>query len=253
MSNIIVEKYDQAAVVKINRAKVLNALNRETLEELFSIIEGGKKNGIKALILTGEGEKAFIAGADIKEMHALSHLGMLDFCKLGQSVANALSDAPFLTIAAVNGYALGGGLEMALACDFIYASSSARLGLPEVSLGIIPGFGGTQRLASAVGIRQAKEMIMSGLIITAERARELGIVNHVSRPENLLSDSLAAAGKILSHPYSATFQAKNAINAGFNLGMKEALELERNICAVCFATPECNDGMEKFLTSKGNA
>jgi len=252
MSNLIIEKHHNVTVIKINRPKILNALNRSTLEELLHFLTvTAPKDEIKALILTGEGDKAFIAGADIKEMHPMTHIEMLEFCVLGQSVANALWDAQFLTIAAVNGYALGGGLEMALACDFIYASDTAKLGLPEVTLGIIPGFGGTQHLSRAVGTRVAKEMIMSGVAINAERAREIGIVNHICKPSDLLDDCFATAEKIISHSSTATIQAKNAINTGYHLGLKEALELERNMCAVCFATTERVEGMEKFLEKKG--
>ncbi|MEC7839702.1 MAG: enoyl-CoA hydratase-related protein [Chlamydiota bacterium] len=254
MSNLIIEDHQDVTVIKMNRPKVLNALNRATLEELLFFLQvTAPKENVRALILTGEGEKAFIAGADIKEMHAMTHLQMLEFCTLGQSITEALCEAQFLTIAAVNGYALGGGLEMALACDFIYASQSAKLGLPEVTLGIIPGFGGTQRLSRAVGTRLAKEMIMSGLTINAERAYEIGIVNHISRDENLMNDSFAAAAKIISHPNTAVVQAKNAINTGYHLGLKEALELERNMCAVCFATSERSEGMKNFLNKKGSS
>jgi enoyl-CoA hydratase len=247
MSNLTIEKSDGITLLKINRPSALNALNRATLEELLHFLETtAPKESVKALIFTGEGDKAFIAGADIKEMLPMDHLDMLDFCTLGQRVANALEAAPFLTIAAVNGYALGGGLEMALACDFIYANHHAKLGLPEVTLGIIPGFGGTQRLSRAIGTRLAKEMIMSGMTLTAERAREIGIVNHVCAPEDLLKDCFATASKITAHSYTAVVQAKYAINTGYHLGLKEALELEKNMCAVCFATDERAQKMKQF-------
>lgn len=246
MSHLNVVQEGEVVVVKINRPHALNALNRETLEELLAFLEESASKPVRALVLSGEGEKAFIAGADIKEMQTMNHLQMLEFCTLGQKVANALESAPFLTIAAVNGYALGGGLEMALACDFIYASDKAKLGLPEVSLGIIPGFGGTQRLPRAIGTRLAKEMIMSGMILPAERARDIGIVNHVCKAETLLEDSLVTAGKITKNSYTAIIQAKSAINAGYHLGITEALELEKNMCAVCFATEERANKMLEF-------
>ncbi|MCB1111348.1 MAG: enoyl-CoA hydratase/isomerase family protein [Chlamydiia bacterium] len=252
MEHLIIEQNNAIVTVKINRPKVLNALNRALLEELLNYMEScSKNNNVKALILTGEGEKAFIAGADIKEMRGMTHLEMLGFCELGQRVANTLEAAPFLTIAAVNGYALGGGLEMALACDFIYANNKAKLGLPEVTLGIIPGFGGTQRLSRAVGTRLAKEMIMTGNIINAETAEKIGIVNHLCPQENLLEDCYATAGKVASHSLTAVVQAKNAINYGYHLGMREALELERNICAVCFATDERAKEMDDFVNKRG--
>jgi len=251
MSNLNIKTEHGITTIHINRPEALNALNQETLEELLHFLEKtARQENIKALILTGSGDKAFIAGADIKQMHQMDHLGMLEFCALGQRVADSLEAAPFLTIAAVNGYALGGGLEMALACDFIYAANDAKLGLPEVTLGIIPGFGGTQRLSRAVGTRMAKEMIMSGLTLSAERAREIGIVNHVCPGENLLKDCFATAGKIISHSFTAIVQAKNAINMGYHLGLREALEMERNMCAVCFATKERAEGMQDFLDKR---
>ena len=198
MKHLIYETYDSIALVKINRPQVLNALNREVLTELnmlLDLLEVGQQT--KALILTGEGEKAFIAGADIKEMQGMGSVEMRQFSELGQRLTNKLENASFLTIAAVNGYALGGGLEVALACDFIYASQTAKLGLPEVTLGIIPGFGGTQRLSRTIGTRLAKELIMSGTTITAEQALQYGIVNHISAPGSLLDDCTKAAQNII--------------------------------------------------------
>lgn len=249
MDNLLCEKHGaHISILKIHRPQVLNAINRATLEELLHFLQHKvHQEQCKALILTGAGEKSFIAGADIKEMMEMSHTEMLQFCELGQEVTLALEKAPFLTLAAVNGYALGGGLEMALACDFIYAAKNAKLGLPEVALGIIPGFGGTQRLARAVGTRLAKELIMSGRTFSAEEAKVWGIVNHLSEGAHLIQDCCVAASDILRSSFWATSQAKKAINAGYQLSMVEALELERNMCAVCFATEECRSGMNAFL------
>lgn len=249
MDNLIYEKHgSQICILKVHRPEVLNAINRATLEELLHFIQYKvRQEQCHALILTGSGEKSFIAGADIKEMMEMTHTEMLQFCELGQEVTLALEKAPFLTIAAVNGYALGGGLEMALACDFIYASKNAKLGLPEISLGIIPGFGGTQRLSRIVGTRQAKELIMSGRTFTAEEAKAWGIVNHISESDLLIKECCIAASDILRHSIWAISQAKKAIDSGYHLSMNEALELERNMCAVCFATEECHSGMEAFL------
>ena len=243
-----VEMHGDIALLTITRPTALNALNASLLSELLNFLEQAAKEGkCRALILTGSGAKAFIAGADIKQMVEMDHRQMLTFCALGQSVTLALEQAPFLTIAAVNGYALGGGLEMALACDFIYAAQSAKLGLPEVTLGIIPGFGGTQRLARAIGTRQAKEIIMSGKMLSAEEAQALGIVNRVCSEADLLSDCLASAAAIVKYSRTAIAQIKRAVDCGYNMGMAEALELERNMCAVCFASPERKIGMEAFL------
>lgn len=252
MNHLKVERNGSLAILKINRPKVLNALDEATLKEMLeflTVTAVGEK--LRAVILTGEGNKAFIAGADIKEMQAMDHIGMLHFCELGQNVTHALEQAPFLTIAAVNGYALGGGLEMALGCDFIYASKNAKMGLPEVTLGIIPGFGGTQRLSRAVGTRQAKELIMSGKIMTAETAKSIGIVNQVCEEGTLLHDCLAVAQEVMKNGSIAVLQAKQAINMGYCMGMAEALELERNMCAVCFATAERLEGMNAFLAKRG--
>lgn len=251
MKHFILEKKENIAILKINRPKVLNALNKEVLNELLAFLEStGTEKQIDALILTGEGPKAFIAGADIGEMKNMSPLEMLDFCDLGQRVSLLLENASFLTIAAVNGYALGGGLEMALACDFIYASSTAKLGLPEVTLGIIPGFGGTQRLSRAIGTRLAKEYIMSGKTLSAQEAKEIGVVNKVCEPSQLLEDCQNISKDILRNSLIAIKMAKAAVTRGNEIPILEALELEKHMCAVCFGTQERADKMQAFLNKK---
>lgn len=232
-------------ILRVNRPKVLNALNREVLSELKHFLEHAE--GLKTLILTGEGDKAFIAGADIKEMQHLTQKEVLEFCSLGQTVSHLLENAPFATIAAVNGYALGGGLEMALACDFIYASRNAKLGLPEVTLGIIPGFGGTQRLSRAVGTRIAKEMILTGKHISAEEALQIRLINRLCEPDQLMETCIETATRIAKHSRIAVQQGKNAVNYGYPMGMREALEIERNMFAVCFMTKEREQAMQAFL------
>lgn len=251
MSYLKIQEEETFVTLKINRPDVLNALNKELLKELLSCLLDLRNTKLKALILTGEGPRSFIAGADIKAMSAMDHLQMMEFCQLGQQVSLALEKAPFVTIAAVNGYALGGGLEMALACDFIYASQSAKMGLPEITLGIIPGFGGTQRLARAIGTRQAKEMIMTGKMVTAEEAKNLGIVNKVYPPELLMEECQKTIQNLSKYSLTAIRQAKHAINEGISMGINEALEFEKNLCAVCFATQERVDGMQAFLSKKG--
>lgn len=242
MKNILIEASNSIALVTINRPEALNALNQETLEELLAFLEeSSSQQKLKVIILTGSGNKAFIAGADIKAMHAMQEMQMLQFSQLGQRVANALENGPFVTIAAVNGYALGGGLEMALACDFIYASDNAVLGLPEVKLGIIPGFGGTQRLTNAVGMRRAKEMIFRGQRISAQEAREIGLVNQVFPLDELLEQSQKTAIEITKHSFTAILHAKQAI-------MHASMELESSLCALCFSTPERQAAMEAFLS-----
>lgn len=242
------ESFGEIGVLTINRPQVLNALNMELLEEMCTFLEDEvPKDSLKALIVTGSGDKAFIAGADIKEMQGLPPQKIHDFLELGQKVTHLLEGSDFVTLAAVNGYALGGGLEMALACDFMYASTKAKLGLPEITLGIIPGFGGTQRLSRAIGTRLAKEMILTGKQITAEEGLALGLINAVFEPERLLEGCILTAERIVRHSSVALRQAKNAVNLGFHLGMHEALELEKNMFSVCFATKEREHAMGAFL------
>lgn len=251
MKYLSYEKDGDIGVLTVNRPEVLNALNRAVLVEIRDFLDHTVKDDhLKVLIFTGEGEKAFIAGADIKEMKALKHTEILEFLELGQGVTHLLESAHFVTLAAVNGYALGGGMEMALACDFIYASKNAKLGLPEVSLGIIPGFGGTQRLSRAIGTRLAKEMILTGKHITAEEAHKLGVVNAVCEPDKLLEECHATAQKIAKHSSIAVQQGKNAVNSGYQLGIHEALEIERNMFVVCFASKEREEAMNAFLEQR---
>lgn len=251
MSHITHEITDNIAILRINRPDKLNALNTAVLTELLKFLTStALSQQLKAVVLTGTGEKAFIAGADIKEMQSFTSKQAQDFFALGQNVANALETAPFVTIAAVNGYALGGGLEMALACDFIYAQEKAVLGLPEVTLGLIPGFGGTQRLARAVGTRLAKELIMSARTFTAEEGKEIGVVNRVLPADRLLQESIRAAQKITINSHAAILGVKNAINCGIELDALKAYELERNICSACFDTVERQTEMKAFLDKK---
>lgn len=240
-------KEDGIATLTINRPDALNALNRDVLEKISEYVNMvSMVDGIRALIVKGAGDKAFIAGADIKQMEKMSPMEMLDFCQLGQDVSLSLERAPFVTIAAVNGYALGGGLEMALACDFIYATPESKLGLPEVNLGIIPGFGGTQRLTRAVGTRLAKEMILSGKIIDAHEAYRIGIVNQLLDKNTIYDVVYSLARQISKNSSNAIIQAKYAINAAEDLGMREGLELERNLCTICFDTEERAQAMKAF-------
>lgn len=248
---LLFEKMGDVGVLQVNRPEILNAINSSLIDELLTFLEQyPKRERCKALILTGAGGKAFIAGADIREMRTITGTQFLEFCRKGQQLTLALEEAPYLTIAAVNGYALGGGLEIALACDFIYASKYAKLGFPEVSLGLTPGFGGSQRFAKAAGTRIAKELIMTGRTFSADEGRSYGIINKVCEAEALLTDCQAVAREVVRHSFTALIQAKAAINAGITLGMHEALELERNMCTVCFSTEERAKGMADFLEKR---
>ena len=251
MEFVSLEVTDFIGTLTINREKALNALNRQVLLELREILRAlWNDDKVRVLVLTGEGYRAFIAGADIKEMREMDHVDMHRFCSLGLEVAELLENAPFVTIAAVNGYALGGGLEMALACDFIYCTEDAKLGLPEVSLGLIPGFGGTQRLARAVGTRKAKEWIMTGKRLNAEEALECGLVNKICQPDRLIFDCWDIAKKVLEHSFLSVSQVKNVINHGIHNSLSDALQLERNACAVCFASEDRLEGMTAFTEKR---
>ncbi len=251
---IFEQKSNHTGMLKIHRPEALNALNSDVLNELLAFFQDpSHRERLKGLVMTGSGEKAFIAGADIKEMQGMDHFQMHRFCELGQRVADSIAKAPFVTLAAVNGYALGGGLEMALACDFIYAVKSAKLGLPEVSLGIIPGFGGTQRLSRVIGTKKAKECVLTGRTFTADEAKELGIVNKVCEIGQLEHDCLSVMGEITKHSKTALIQAKRVIDIGSEIALDAALELERDACALCFSTSERAEAMDAFLDRSAKA
>lgn len=245
------EKRVEIGILTINRPDALNALNIAVLEEINQLLTKGLvEQEIKVLIVTGAGEKAFIAGADIKAMNNLNHLEMLSFLELGQKITFQLERSDIVTIAAVNGFALGGGLEIALACDFIFASSTAKMGLPEVTLGLIPGFGGTQRLARAIGGRRAKELIITGNFVSADIAEKIGLVNKVTEPAQLLPECLAVAEKICKNSFFSVLKAKKVIDLGYNLTLVEAMEMEKYTCTICFTTENCKEGMDAFLNKR---
>ncbi len=251
MNHLIFEKKERVGILTISRPEVLNALNRSMLEELDSfLVAVVPREGIRALVVTGAGEKAFVAGADIKEMRMFDVPGILAFCELGQRVALRLETMDAVTIAAVNGYAFGGGLEIALACDFIYASRTAKLGLPEVTLGLIPGFGGTQRLVRAVGTRRAKEIILSGQPITADEAHAIGLVNRVVDGNELLDACLEVASQICRNAFGAVARAKRSINEGIDLPLAEGLELEKQAFVRAFDTEDRREGMAAFVEKR---
>lgn len=235
------------AVVKFTRSKVLNALNSSVLKEIDSLLDQIKSDAsIHAIIFTGEG-KGFIAGADISEMVALDAEAGEAFGRLGQAVFSKLEKLSKPTIAAVNGFALGGGLEFALSCDFRIAANVAKFGQPEVGLGIIPGFGGTQRLPRLVGMSRAKELIYTGSIIDADEAYRIGLVDRIETPEALLEAAMALAIKITKNAHGAVALAKKAIQEGFNMDLENACLLEAALFGRCFATENQKVGMGAFL------
>jgi len=249
--NIRFEPEDLVGVISVDRPKALNALNPDTLRELLRCLRDVRREGkIRCLILTGGGEKAFVAGADIAAMQAMSVIEAKEMARLGQRLTSALEDLPIPVIAAVNGFALGGGLELAMACDLIIASERARFGQPEINLGIIPGFGGTQRLARRVGAPRAREMIYGGEMIDAETARQWGLVNRVVKPEELLPEARKLAAQLVSKAPLALAQAKLAIHQGLNIDLESGLRLEAEAFAVTFSTEDRKEGMAAFLAKR---
>jgi len=249
MSDLIhVAIKDGLGVVTINRPKVLNALNRAVLEELRTVLRGlAQTENVHAVILTGAGEKAFVAGADIAEMLELTPMQMKEFSRLGQEVTQLLHAMSKPTIAAINGYALGGGCELALACDIRIASEEAQLGLPEVSLGIFPGFGGTQRLPRLIGRGRAAELIFTGERIDAAEALRIGLVNRVVPSEKLLDEAKGLAAQILARAPIAVRHAKEALNRAEETPLQEGLQYERESFGLTAATKDREEGMRAFV------
>ena len=249
--NLLVEKSNYISKVTINRPDKLNALNSETLKELqylFNEIE--KDDSVFVVILTGAGEKAFVAGADIKELHDLNGETGKEFAEFGQSVFNQIEKLNKPVIAAVNGFALGGGCELALACHIRVASEKAKFGQPEVNLGIIPGYGGTQRLARLVNKGRAFEYILTGDIFDANEAYRIGLVNHVYSAEDLLSKAEDLALKIISKGQLAINYAMKSINSTSELSLEDGLKLEAKLFAECCGTEDFKEGTAAFLEKR---
>jgi len=237
--------------IVINRPEALNALNGEVLDDLDRFLEGFiQKPSAGCLIITGSGDKAFVAGADIKEIDSFGREGAARFSQKGTKLFRRFEKLRIPIIAAVNGFALGGGLELALACDFIYASENARFGLPEVSLGIMPGFGGTQRLARLVGLNRAREMIFSAQMVTASEAYQMGLVNKVVAPEKLLEEVNKVASKICAQGPLGILTAKRSINEGFDMPIDEGMRLENELFAELFGTGDQKEGTQAFMEKR---
>ena len=248
MSYIQVTSEAHVAVLTIDRPKALNALNSEVLAELECAIDALDLSDIRALIITGSGEKSFVAGADIGEMSTLSKAEGEAFGKKGNAVFRKLETLPVPTIAAVNGFALGGGCELALACDLRCASMAASFAVPEVTLGTICGAGGTQRLPRRVGIGKAKELIFSGKMIKADEAKTIGLVNEVYAPEALMDAALEMARSFTKNAPIAVRNCKKAINDGISLPIEKAVEVEEKLFGDCFETHDQKEGMACFLS-----
>jgi enoyl-CoA hydratase len=239
------------SVITLSREKALNALNVETLDGILSSLARAEENtNIRGVILTGAGEKAFAAGADIGEMQALSALEARKLAERGHKVGRFIDGMSKPVIAAVNGFALGGGCEIALACDFILASEKAKFGQPEVNLGVVPGFGGTQRLPRRIPPGRALELLLTGEMIGAEEALRLGLANRVVAPDKLLTEAKAVVSKIAEKGPLAIALARRAARATFSLPLDAGLSLETEYFASLFATSDQKEGMKAFLEKR---
>jgi enoyl-CoA hydratase len=248
--NVTLEYRGPAAIISINRPKALNALNSATLDDLAdALMEASTYEELRALIITGTGPKAFVAGADISEMSSMSALDAEDFALQGQEVLNGIEHFPAPVIAAVNGFALGGGTELAMACDIILCSSNAVFGQPEVKLGVIPGFGGTQRLTRLVGRQRARELCYTGRVVKAAEAVEIGLALKVVEGD-VVEAALALAAEISANGPYAVQLAKRAINQGADEELPAALAREATLFGLCFATHDQTEGMAAFLEKR---
>ncbi len=249
--NILFQIQDGVEVLTFNRPKVMNALNPATLEETADAVgRASREEDIRVLVLTGAGDKAFVAGADINEFLKLNPLTARVLAQTGQGVLFEIERLPKPVIACVNGFALGGGCEIAMACDFIYASDRARFGQPEINLGIIPGFGGTQRLSRLVGRAKAKEICMSGEIIGAVEAKEIGLVAKVFPSDQLLEETMKIARMISSKSAAALGAIKKVVDCGADIDLRNGCALEAEAFGVCFGGEDMREGVSAFLEKR---
>jgi enoyl-CoA hydratase len=248
---VLLDRQGPVATVTLNRPDKLNALNEALLEELAMVLQDLERDAtVRVAVLTGAGDKAFVAGADIEAMSEMTPARAKAFADLGHAIGDRIEGARFPVIAAVNGFALGGGCELALACDFLYASDKAKFGQPEVSLGVMPGFGGTQRLARRVGLGRARELCYTGDRIGAEEALRIGLANAVVPHGELLARVLEVAKKIASKAPLGIAQCKRVILRGADLPLATANELEAQAFAVLFGSDDQREGMKAFLEKR---
>ena len=249
--SVDVTREDGIAVVTVNRPEAMNALSSAVLDDLAGrLAELASDPDIRAVVLTGAGDRAFIAGADIKEMSAKSVFEAQAYAGTGQRCAAMLEEMRPATIAAINGFALGGGCELALACDIRFASTSAKLGQPEINLGLIPGWGGTQRLARTAGLGFAKELVLTGRTVAADEALARGLVNAVFEPAELMERTLAVARTIAARSPLALAHAKEACNRALHGDHATNLAYETNLFAMLFATDDAREGMAAFVEKR---
>lgn len=250
MEYIKKEEKDEIIILTVDREKALNALNKEVLDDLSeAIAEVEADKGARALIITGAG-RSFVAGADIGEQSVFDIKGGREWGRAGSTLMRRIELLEIPTIAAVNGFALGGGCELALSCDIIIASSRAKFGQPEVSLGITPGFSGTQRLARRVGVSKAKELIFTGEMIRAEEAEKIGLANKVTESEKLMEEAMTMAEKIAANAPIAIKYSKAAIDRGADIDIDNGIKIENELFAMCFATEDQKEGMRAFLEKR---
>ncbi len=248
--NLLVETKDNVGIITINRPKAMNALNSQTLCELKeAAIEMNGNDAVKVIVITGA-ERAFVAGADISEMMGLTALEGRKYGELGQDVFMTIETLEKPVIAAINGFALGGGCELAMACDIRISSEKAKFGQPEVKLGVTPGFGGTQRLPRLVGKANAKELIFTGEMINAEEAYRIGLVNHVIAHDSLMEEAMKLAADIAKNGQLAVRLSKKAINGGLEVDLKSGCALEAEIFGICFSTEDQKEGMKAFIEKR---
>ncbi|MBF0201982.1 MAG: enoyl-CoA hydratase/isomerase family protein [Desulfamplus sp.] len=251
LENLIFEINDQIATLTFNRPKALNALNQALFQEFATVLDKVEVDkNIRVLVLTGAGEKAFVAGADISELAKMNPLLGKRFAETGQKLFSRLESLPMPVIAAVNGFALGGGTEVALACDFIYASEKAVFGLPEITLGLIPGFGGTQRLLRLVGTNIARELIFTGKTFSAADALSYGIVNKVCPPESLMEEVMKTARAIAKKGAVSVRAAKESIFCGKDVDLETGCRFEADAFGLCMASQDAKEGTQAFLEKR---
>ncbi|MGD2098510.1 MAG: enoyl-CoA hydratase-related protein [Desulfobacterales bacterium] len=249
--NIIYQVEQGVATITFNRPNALNALNAALLEEFsqaLDVIAGS--DDIRVLVLTGAGEKAFVAGADISELATFNPLTARKFSQDGHAIFARLQAMPIAVIAAVNGFALGGGTEIAIACDFIYASENAKFGQPEINLGVIPGFGGTQRLPRLIGANRAKELIFTGKMISAAEAEKIGLVNKVVPADQLMAEVMQTAREIAAKGKVSLRAAKQAINQGLNTDLATGIHIEVEGFGMCYGSADAKEGTTAFLEKR---
>ena len=245
-----VEKDEEITLIAINRPDKLNAINLSVMDEFISVLDSLEKDSSKVIIITGAGQKAFSAGADIEYMSKIGAVEAEKYALRGHEVLNKIESIEKPVIAAINGYALGGGCELALACDIRFASSNAQLGQPEVTIGICPGWGGTQRLLRIIGPARAKDLIFTGRKIGTEEALSMGLINKIFSPENLISESKVYAKNISKNSSFAIGKSKILVNRGMDTNLDTGLKLEIYSWSLCFSTKDREERMKAFVEKK---